>query len=78
MTSKTPAEIAAMDPEERAKWDQDELNHVYGVGFQRDRRGKPVEQGRGSASNPTEQHFQALERYEGREVAVRARKAANA
>jgi len=39
---------------------------VFGVGFKTDSQGRPIEQGIGSAAQPTEQHLKAIERYEGR------------
>jgi hypothetical protein len=50
---------------------------VFGVGFKTDRDGNPIEQGRGSAANPSEHSFQALERREGKAAADRARKLAS-
>jgi hypothetical protein len=52
------------------------LNDVFGVGHKTDARGNPIEQGRGSLSNPTEHHFAALERAEGKASADRAREQA--
>jgi hypothetical protein len=57
-------------PEQAA---QAELEAVYGAGFKRDRNGKPVEKGIGSAGNPSEQHFTAIERWEGKDAADAAR-----
>lgn len=34
--------------------------NTFGVGFKRDARGKPIEQGIGSAANPSRSHFEAL------------------
>jgi hypothetical protein len=33
---------------------------VFGVGFKRDENGRPIEQGIGSASNPSKSHLAAL------------------
>jgi hypothetical protein len=40
---------------------------VFGVGFKRDENGRPIEQGIGSASNPSPQHFAALAREKQRQ-----------
>jgi hypothetical protein len=50
---------------------------VFGVGFKTDSRGRPIEQGLGSAANPTDQHFRAMEKYEGKESADKARRDAS-
>jgi len=49
---------------------------VYGENVQYDKHGRPIEQGRGSASQPTENHFQALAKYESQEISDAARAAA--
>jgi hypothetical protein len=51
---------------------------VFGVGFRRDRSGRPVEQGIGSPGHETEQHYDALSRYEGQSAADVARAKAKA
>src|SRR6266481_1229595 len=48
---------------------------VFGVGYKTDRHGNPIEQGFGSAARPTDQHFRALEKAEGKEAADKARAA---
>jgi hypothetical protein len=50
---------------------------VFGEDVQFDRHGKPIEQGKGSLVQPTEQSFQALLKAEGSaaEAAARARAA---
>jgi hypothetical protein len=51
-----------------------EAKNVFGHDAKKDpRTGKYIEQGFGSASQPTEQHFQALAVAEGQEVADKAR-----
>jgi hypothetical protein len=77
MTTKTPDELSIMTPEEIAAYRALELENVFGAGYRRDRNGKPIEQGRGSISNPTEQSFAALEKYEGKAAADAARMRAN-
>jgi hypothetical protein len=46
---------------------------VFGEGFRRDRFGKPIEQGIGAPGKENEQHFAALEKYEGKAAADAAR-----
>jgi hypothetical protein len=77
MTSKTVEEIAAMTVEEREEWKRQEEIAIWGAGFRRDRNGKPIEQGLGSADNPTENSFKAIEKYEGKAAADAARARAN-
>jgi hypothetical protein len=50
-----PSVRARMMEEAKRKADED----VFGVGFQRDRNGKPIETGLGSASQPTVQSIEA-------------------
>jgi hypothetical protein len=70
-----PPEVQArMMEEAKRKAEED----VFGVGFQRDRNGKPIERGIGAPGNETEHHFTALEKAEGREVADRAKARAKA
>jgi hypothetical protein len=59
-----------LTPEQAA---QAELEAVYGAGFKRDRNGRPLERGIGSSANPSEQHFTAIERWEGKDAADAAR-----
>jgi hypothetical protein len=77
MVSKTPDEIAAMDPQERAKWRQEELNHVYGAGYKVGRDGRPLEQGLGASGNETSQHWSSLEKAEGAAAVAAAKAKAN-
>jgi hypothetical protein len=65
----TPEVRARMMEEAKRKSEED----VFGVGFKRDARGKPIEQGIGAPGNESEHHFAALEKSEGKEVADRAR-----
>lgn len=48
--------------EGRSKEDAHQIMHerVFGVGFQRDRDGNPIEKGKGSALQPTPQHHEQL------------------
>lgn len=48
---------------------------VFGDEVQFDRHGKPIEQGIGSAANPSENHFIALAKNEGQAAADAARAA---
>jgi hypothetical protein len=78
MTTKTAAEISLMSPEEIAEWRRQEEINVFGVGFKRDAQGRPIEQGIGAPGNETETHFLAMEKYEGKAAADKARAAAAA
>ena len=40
-------------------------NDVFGVGHKTDKHGNPMEQGIGAPGNESEQHFQAILKYEG-------------
>jgi hypothetical protein len=53
----------------RAEAEQQALNDVFGVGFKRDKHGRPLEQGVGSDSNITEQHIAVVRKYEGESAA---------
>jgi hypothetical protein len=46
---------------------------VFGHDYQTDAKGNPIETGRGSASQPTAQHKEALERAAGARAAARSR-----
>jgi hypothetical protein len=52
---KTAAEAAEIEAEA-----------VFGVGYKRDPKGRPVETGKGSRLQQTSQHKAALQKYEGR------------
>lgn len=56
---RTEAEMigAGLTPE-AARHKMNEL--VFGVGYEKDEDGNPVEQGKGSAKQPTSQHVEAL------------------
>ena len=41
---------------------------VFGDNYKRDNEGRPVEQGMGSAANPTPQHVEALQRAKERQL----------
>jgi hypothetical protein len=75
MGAMTEAELIeeGMTPEE-AKREMD--RRVFGFNVTYDRSGRPVERGRGSAAQPTEQHLAALEKAEGAAAANAARAAA--
>ena len=78
MVTKTPEELRIMRLEhgdEAVKQNyEDEARNVFGHDAKKDKHGKYIEQGRGSAANPTEQHYQALARAEGAAAAAAARK----
>ena len=76
MVTLTPDELAQLTPAQRAEHFAKEEETVYGKGFRRDRHGQPIEQGIGSPSRESEDHYRALEKAEGKEVADRAREAA--
>lgn len=78
MTTKTADEIAIMTPDEIRAWREAEMRNVFGHDVKFDANGRPIETGIGSAGNETESHFAALEKYEGKAVADRARAAAEA
>jgi hypothetical protein len=53
----------------RTEAEQQALTDVFGVGFKRDQHGRPIEQGIGSDSNITQQHIDAVRKYEGEAAA---------
>ncbi len=57
---KTQEEIDAMSPAEFKAYKRQQEDIVYGGDAPRNARGRPVEQGIGSALQPTENHVQAL------------------
>lgn len=73
MASMTAHELVRDDgfTPEQARREMD--RRVFGHDVKYDRHGKPIEQGIGSPSQPTEQHFQMLAKHEGAEVAAKAR-----
>ena len=77
MTGMTIAELVGegMSLERGRKRD---ARACFRLGYQTDKNGKPIERGIGSESNPSEQHFAALEKYEGKAAADRARARAKA
>jgi hypothetical protein len=52
---KTPAEAAEIEAES-----------VFGVGYKKDPKGRPIETGKGSRLQQTSQHQAALQKLEGR------------
>ena len=60
----------------RNEAEQQALTDVFGVGFKRDRHGQILEQGIGAPGNESEQHFQAILKYEGPEAEKAARERA--
>jgi hypothetical protein len=63
--------LSESEAEERVR------QEVFGVGYKVDSNGNPIEQGRGSLFNPTEHHFAAIEKREGKAAADRARREAS-
>lgn len=78
MVHRRYEELAEMDEEERAAYFEGERKAVFGDNYKLGRDGKPVEQGIGSASNPTIQSMAALLAAEGPDAYARAVKAATA
>lgn len=77
MTTKTPAEIAAMqDLIDRGELPRDAIKKhfddedaaVYGFDAKKDRKGKRQQQGIGAPGHETGNHFAAIRRYEGEEA----------
>jgi hypothetical protein len=54
-------QIASMDPATRAAYEHAAETYTYGVGFERDRAGRPIERGIGSEHNQSLQHRAALQ-----------------
>jgi len=63
MVTKTPLELAELSPEQRRQYVREEEASVFGPNPLRDRDGRPIEQGVGSASQPTHNHVAALKRW---------------
>jgi hypothetical protein len=53
----------------RSEAEQQALNDVFGVGHKTDKHGRPIEQGIGSDSNITQQHIDAVRKFEGEAAA---------
>jgi DNA repair protein RadD len=70
-----PAPDELTPDEQKAHRAAEELN-VFGVGFRRDKGGRPIEQGIGAPGNESENHFLALAKAETQEIADAARAAA--
>lgn len=69
MVSLRREEWDELSPEEKKLHRINEEKNVFGHDVKHDRHGKPVEQGVGSASQPSLNHFQALAAAEGQDVA---------
>jgi hypothetical protein len=69
LNSLTREELSEMSAEERKLHFENERKNVFGHDYKTDRHGRPIEQGIGSASQPSLNHFQALAAAEGQEVA---------
>ena len=77
MTGMTIAELLAQGMSLQEA-EHEMRNRVFGAGYRTDRNGKPIERGIGAPGNETEQHFAALEKYEGKAAADAARARAKA
>ena len=73
MVTKTPEELALMGPEEKRAYLEGEAVATFGVGYRKDKQGRPIEHGIGAPGNETEQHYVALAKREGQAVADAAR-----
>jgi hypothetical protein len=61
-----------LSPEEKREHLIMEEKNVFGYDVRHDKHGRPIEQGIGSASQPSMNHFRALAAAEGAEVAEKA------
>jgi hypothetical protein len=57
-------DIALQQGASEAEAAEIEARYVFGSDYKRDRNGKPIEQGVGSAANPSLNHFMALKKAE--------------
>jgi hypothetical protein len=77
VNAKTREELEEMTPEERKLWAENERKNVFGYDYKTDpKTGRPIEQGIGSAQQPTRQHVNALRAAEGDQAADAAIEAA--
>lgn len=67
MVTKTPEEWAGMDDAERKAHLIEEEKIVFGADFKKV-KGKPVEKGIGAPGRETQNHFNAIRKYEGEEA----------
>lgn len=67
MVTKTPEEWDLMSPDERKAHLASEEKIVFGHDFQK-RKGAPIEQGIGSPTRETQNHFTAMRKYEGEDA----------
>jgi hypothetical protein len=58
--SPTAEELAEMTPQQKVELSKAMEDAVFGVGCPRDRHGRPIEQGIGSASQSSSHHLAAL------------------
>lgn len=72
MVTKTQEEWDAMNLQERKEHMAAEEKIVFGTDFKKV-KGKPVEQGIGAPGRESDNHFRAIEKYEGKEAADKAR-----
>jgi hypothetical protein len=73
MNSLTREELSEMSAAERKLHFENERKNVFGHDYKTDKHGNPVEQGIGSASQPTENHFLAVAAALGQDEADRQR-----
>jgi hypothetical protein len=64
MTTRTPAELAMMSPQEIAAYKEAERKNVFGFDHKTDRHGNPIEQGIGSKGNESVNHFASMRKAE--------------
>jgi hypothetical protein len=72
MVTKTQEEWDLMTPAEQKAHLVEEEKIVFGTDFKKI-KGKPVEQGIGAPGRESENHFRAIEKYESKEAADKAR-----
>jgi hypothetical protein len=77
MVTLTTEERDALTPAELKAHLAEEEKIVFGTDFKKV-KGRPVEQGFGSPGRETDNHFRAIEKYEGKDAAEKARAAAAA
>ena len=56
MVTLSPDEFKALTPDEQREHLRKEEIQVFGVGFQRDKHGRPIEQGIGAPGRETDNH----------------------
>jgi hypothetical protein len=69
--AQSDEQIANMTPDVRRLYDEAAAVNVFGVGYQRDASGRPIETGRGSPGNMTASAKAALAKFEAERQAFR-------